>query len=1193
MVSMVLPFETWAFELDLTEKTEVFEEETTLSTEENEDDAQNAEFVETENFEQKTELLAAESGSCGASGSNVKWNLSDAGVLTISGNGRMADYGSASGSRAPWFSKTVNTLVIESGITYIGKYAFFNKSGIKGTLSIPKTVTEIGQGAFYSCSGFTGKLTIPEGVTEIKSSTFYKCSGFTSLSLPSTLQKIETQAFYYCEGLKGELKLPKNLISIGSSAFTNCKFSGNLVIPDSVTTVTGFRNCDGFNGTLTLGNQVKTIGSYAFSGCTGFIGTLIIPETVEVIETEAFADCSINEFYFKGKEPEADGATAGYPSFDKDSDTIYYPVNSMWTITNGQWNGYNAVAYDPKNLGAVAYGYCGGEGDGKNLTWRLDEDGVLTISGNGKMANYDYIGGPWKTYSNQLKTLVIEDGVTSIGKYAFYNCSKFTGNLVIPDSVTLIDEYAFDSCKGFSVLELGTGVKTINKSAFNCCDGFTGDLVIPDSVTTIGAWAFSECKGFNGKLILGNSITSIGQGAFQHCTNLTGILAIPESVTIIYNFAFNNCGINKYWFKGNTPNSITQVFDSSDDKLYYYPEKSSWSVENGKWNNFYVFPLSGYCGKESENNGRNLTWKFDFESGKLTISGTGAMEHYNTKYVSHSVGYITDAPWSAFMEDLRTLEIKEGITRIGYEAFNGCSAFEGELKLPASITEIYGGAFNNCSGFTGNLIIPKGVTWIGGDAFMNCSGFTGKLDMGNSLTSIGDQAFSGCSGLNGDLVIPESVETIGNRVFYNCAGLSGDTIISEKLLDLGDYAFAGCGVQNYYFKGNAPEPWNTKKCFDGSDTIYYPVADETWDIIDGKWIGYSAREWIITRGYCGADETVAGENLEWRIGYNGILKISGTGPMADYICAQVDGYSGWITGAPWGVYMDDFYKVVFEDGITHIGNMAFEFCNNITDEIVIPNTVKSIGKFAFDQCKNITGDLVIPGSVETIGESAFSYCGFDGNIIFSEGLNVIGTNAFYQCTNIKGGIDIPDSVTSIGEEAFYYFKGTGKLTLGKGVETIGDKAFSNALWLENTELRLPKSLKNIGENAFSSTKIESFCFEGDAPETVFDATSESRSFSKDVTVYFYPDKSGWELDKENKWKGYNVCTITAGDIDGDGEITVIDCSMVRRYTVKLIEFTELQKMAADVDRNEKINVRDANIIRRYVAELVESLPVEA
>ena len=135
--------------------------------------------------------------------------------------------------------------------------------------------------------------------------------------------------------------------------------------------------------------------------------------------------------------------------------------------------------------GVVASGTCG-----ENLTWELGGDGTLRISGKGEMADYTYDDkAPWDTYRRQVTAIVLEDGVTSIGDYAFYFCSSATA-VTIPDSVT-----------------------SIGKSAFSGCDDLTS-VTIPEGVTSIAGYAFSRCYDLI-NVTIPYSVTSIGDSAFD------------------------------------------------------------------------------------------------------------------------------------------------------------------------------------------------------------------------------------------------------------------------------------------------------------------------------------------------------------------------------------------------------------------------------------------------------------------------------------------------------------------------------------------------------------------------------------------------------------------------------------------------------------------------------------------------------
>ena len=202
----------------------------------------------------------------------------------------------------------------------------------------------------------------------------------------------------------------------------------------------------------------------------------------------------------------------------------------------------------------VDSGHCGGEGDGKNLTWTLDSEGTLTIYGNGKMADYEYHGGPWA--STKVKSVSIKSGVTCIGDYAFYNCTNLTG-VTLPNSVTSIGKGAFSYCSSLASITIPSSVTSIGAAAFSHCSSLTS-VTIPNSVTSIGGSAFSCCSSLK-SITIPNSVTSIGRSAFYDCSSLTSI-TIPSSVTSVGEYAFFDCSSLT---SVTIPNSVTSIGDSA------------------------------------------------------------------------------------------------------------------------------------------------------------------------------------------------------------------------------------------------------------------------------------------------------------------------------------------------------------------------------------------------------------------------------------------------------------------------------------------------------------------------------------------------------------------------------------------------------------------------------------------------------
>jgi hypothetical protein len=209
--------------------------------------------------------------------------------------------------------------------------------------------------------------------------------------------------------------------------------------------------------------------------------------------------------------------------------------------------------YADYNVGNTISGTCG-----SNLTWTL-KDGALTITGTGAMTDYTQVDAPWKSYADEIKTVIIGSSVTSIGNSAFANCSSMT-SVTIPDTVTQIGVSAFYSCTSLREVTMPDSVKTIGASAFAGCSslktmklsssltsipmwalsscGFTS-ITLPDSITEIGDFAFNGCKNLT-SITIPDSVKTIGYAAFAYCENLSGV-TLPEGLVTLSDRAFSEC----------------------------------------------------------------------------------------------------------------------------------------------------------------------------------------------------------------------------------------------------------------------------------------------------------------------------------------------------------------------------------------------------------------------------------------------------------------------------------------------------------------------------------------------------------------------------------------------------------------------------------------------------------------------------
>ncbi|MBO7458103.1 MAG: leucine-rich repeat domain-containing protein [Paludibacteraceae bacterium] len=448
--------------------------------------------------------LFAESGTCGA---NLTWDLTG-GVLTISGTGAMTDWDNV--DEVPWYStkSSIQSVVIENGVTSIGKNAFRGCTNLT-SVSLPNTVTSIGASAFMNCSALT------------------------SINLPGSLKTIGTSTFL-AAGLT-YVHIPNSVASIPFSAFQNCADLHSV----------------------SIGYAVTSIGKYAFENCSN----LAIINCNAAIPPTWGEDCfydvptDITVWVWKGQK-------------------------TAYTAPGSPWNYFD----DIKESGMLM-GKCGAEGDSTNLVWDLTEDGILTISGAGKMADWNSGEPSWQAYNVPIKTLIVENGPTSIGMYAFKDSTNLK-SVTIGNAVETIESRAFNGCTGLTSLTLGDGLTDIRGYAFMGCENLKS-VTLPNSLTRIRECAF-RASGLTA-IVIPNNVTHIDNQAFYACSAMTS-LTIGNSVANIGNNAFKNCsGLESITCQRITPPSCGNTcFDGITNTIpVYVPNGTVTDYKNdAKWSYF-------------------------------------------------------------------------------------------------------------------------------------------------------------------------------------------------------------------------------------------------------------------------------------------------------------------------------------------------------------------------------------------------------------------------------------------------------------------------------------------------------------------------------------------------------------------------------------------------------------------------------
>ncbi|MCC8068893.1 MAG: leucine-rich repeat domain-containing protein [Ruminococcus sp.] len=358
---------------------------------------------------------------------------------------------------------------------------------------------------------------------------------------------------------------------------------------------------------------------------------------------------------------------------------------------------------------------------GENCTYSFDDTtGTLTISGTGDMEDYSYSSrSPWYSYKDDIKVVIIEDGVTSIGDCAFYFCVSLK-SISIPDSVTSIGADTFEFCTSLKEVTIPTSITTIGSAAFNGCDSLT-EVIIPNSVTEVGNGAFNSCVSLT-EVTISNSVTEIEENVFNSCTSLTKV-TIPDSVTKIYQNAFCNC---KSLIEVIISNSVTEI----DDNAFLG-----------------CTSLTAMTVDENNQNYASI-------DGVLFNKDITELIQYPAKRIGTSYS------------------ISDSVTSINICAFWYCTSLA-SVTIPSSVTSIAYGAFYNCTSLT-SVTIPDSVTSIDGEAFFDCTSLK-EVIIPDSVTSIGYHAFGYYSDDDG-----YNLSKVEGFTIYGVSGSAAETYALEN-----------------------------------------------------------------------------------------------------------------------------------------------------------------------------------------------------------------------------------------------------------------------------------------------------------------------------------------------------------------------------------------------------------------------------
>lgn len=494
-----------------------------------------------------------------------------------------------------------------------------------------------------------------------------------------------------------------------------------------------------------------------------------------------------------------------------------------------------------------------------------------------------------------------------------------------------------------------------------------------------------------------------------------------------------------------------------------------------------IEPQSGTCGD-------NATWSISDE-GVLTISGSGAISDTGAH----------DMPWKNLRNDITSIVIDKGITRIGNWVFHSCTEAI-SVSLPSTLKEIGEQSFRSCSKIT-QVMLPSGLESIGGGAFYYCDSLTSltipggvenftdafgssglrTLVLEEGIDSVDDYAFYDCRYLK-NVTLPSTVKRIGKKAFSNCSSLANLDIPAD-VTELGEAALSYTALSEFEFPEgvNSVEPY----VLSGTDITSIVIPDRFTEIGDYAFLN----------------------------------------------CTQLK-------------------NITLSKNLTDIGTRAFAY--TALTQVDLPDGLETLGDSAFYDCNELTS-VTMTDSVQVMEKGVFSDCDNLRSVVLSDYITEIGHQTFSLCKKLES-VNIPASLKTIGNDAFQYCESLRSVTLPEGVERIGSLAFRGCGALE--AVVLPASVKEISggygnDAAFNScgnvtlyvkagSYAQQYAIDGNLR---YELLAEGKRVTLDVL-----DSSGTPLEK-----GYSVRWYENGErlsasggsigVDGDTQALTYEVSL--------------------------------------------------